>query len=207
MRSWKIGASLLVASFGLRAFFVFKFGADLQEIWTYHFGGTSFGFFMLGHLVCLAASHLRYLRQPALGVSLTVYSFAVMTYGGSYASCDTLRFWGSVLLFTAALPGLFEATKNIRWMKSRRRSLASHLPGPHDYLAPARSVAHQQNTAAQFNGAGTSGPRLHRSIRRRDDPCSLRGPQAAGGPNGLGDEDRAAGQEVCDRPSQFLGER
>ena len=116
MRSWKIGASLLVASFGLRAFFVFKFGTDLQEIWTYHFGGTSFGFFMLGHLVCLAASHLRYLRQPALGVSLTVCSFAVMTYGGSYASCDTLRFWGSVLLFTAALPGLFEATKNIRWM-------------------------------------------------------------------------------------------
>ena len=41
-----------------------------------------------------------------------------MTYGGSYASFDTPRFWVSVLLFSVAVPGLFEATKNVRWMNA-----------------------------------------------------------------------------------------
>ena len=34
MRSWKIAVSLLVASFGLRAYFVVVHGTDIQDIWT-----------------------------------------------------------------------------------------------------------------------------------------------------------------------------
>jgi peptidoglycan/LPS O-acetylase OafA/YrhL len=118
MRSWKIAATLLVASFGLRAAFVFSMGTGLHDIWTYHFAGTTFGFFMLGHLICLAARRWPLLTRPTPGVVLLIGSFATMTFGGSYAGYDTARFWGSVFLFTLALPGLFEATKNIAWMNA-----------------------------------------------------------------------------------------
>jgi peptidoglycan/LPS O-acetylase OafA/YrhL len=113
MRSWKVAVLLLVASFGARAYFVVAYGTDLQSIWTYHFIGTTFGFFMLGHLACRFG---RLLAEPLMGWALLGCSLAVMVGSFSYASYDTLRFWGSTLLFTLALPGLFEATKNIRWM-------------------------------------------------------------------------------------------
>ena len=116
VRSWRTGAVMLVASFGLRAFFVFRYGTGLDDIWTYAFAGTTFGFFMLGHLACLSGRHL---AKPWLGVVLTVGSFAVMAFGGSYASFDTPRnFWISVLLFSLAVPGLFEATKGVRWINA-----------------------------------------------------------------------------------------
>lgn len=115
MRSWKIGAAVLVASFALRAFFVHRYGTDVQDIWTYAFVGTTFGFFMLGHLACLFG---RYLANRWLGIALTIASFVFMVYGGSYASFDTPRFWVSVLLFSVAVPGLFEATKDVRWMNA-----------------------------------------------------------------------------------------
>ncbi len=115
IKSWKIGAVALIASFALRALFVFRYGTDLQEVWTYAFVGSTYGFFMLGHLACLFG---RYLANGWLGVALTVASFAVIHYGGSYASFDTPRFWVSVLLFSVAVPGLFEATKNVRWMNA-----------------------------------------------------------------------------------------
>lgn len=113
MRYWKIAVILLVASFGLRAYFVAAYGTDIQEIWTYYFIGTTFGFFMLGHLVCRFGLLL---AEPLIGWALLGCSFAVMFWSSSYGSYDTLRFWGSVLFFTLALPGLFEATKDIGWM-------------------------------------------------------------------------------------------
>jgi peptidoglycan/LPS O-acetylase OafA/YrhL len=115
IRSWKIGAVVLIASFALRAVFVFRYGTDVRDVWTYAFVGSTYGFFMLGHLACLFG---RYLANRWLGVALTIAAFAVMVYGGSYASFDTPRFWVSVLLFSVAVPGLFEATKNVRWMNA-----------------------------------------------------------------------------------------
>lgn len=78
--------------------------------------GTTFGFFLLGHLICLAGQRVPMLTNRRLGVLLLVGSFLAMTFGGSYAPFDGIRFWASVLLFTLALPGLFEATKGVRWM-------------------------------------------------------------------------------------------
>ncbi len=106
---------MLAASFALRAFFIYRYGTDVQDIWTYAFVVTTFGFFMLGHLACLFG---RYLANRWLGIALTIASFVFMVYGGSNASFDTPRFWVSVLLFSVAVPGLFEATKNIRWMSA-----------------------------------------------------------------------------------------
>ncbi|MGZ3340523.1 MAG: acyltransferase family protein [Reyranella sp.] len=45
-----------------------------------------------------------------------VCSFATMTFGGAYVGYDSVRFWGSVLFFTVALPGLFEVTRSVRWL-------------------------------------------------------------------------------------------
>ena len=51
-----------------------------------------------------------------LGLGLLIGSFAVMTWGGSYAVFDGRRLWLSALLFAASLPGVFAATKDIRWL-------------------------------------------------------------------------------------------
>lgn len=56
------------------------------------------------------------LAHPKGGLALTVCAFVAMTYGGDYTDFDSFRFWLAVLLFTLALPGLFEATKGVRWM-------------------------------------------------------------------------------------------
>lgn len=117
MRSWKIGAVLLVASLAVRMAFVIASGPDLQYVWTYLFFPSTVCFFMLGHLICLASRRWSVLGNPALGVALLVCSFALMTLG-SYKDFDTLRFWSSILCFTFAVPGLFEATKSIRWMNA-----------------------------------------------------------------------------------------
>jgi peptidoglycan/LPS O-acetylase OafA/YrhL len=113
MRSWKFGAILLVASLGLRWLFV---GNDPNGTWTYYFIGSTICFFMLGHLSCLAARRWRVLADPRVGLPLAVCSFMVMTFGSYAGSFDGPRLWVSALLFTIALPGLFEATKNLRWM-------------------------------------------------------------------------------------------
>jgi peptidoglycan/LPS O-acetylase OafA/YrhL len=116
MRSWKLGAALLALSFGLRAAFVIAWGPGLHDIWTYHFVATTFGFFMLGHLACLSGARWRIVAAPLLGVLMILASLAVMTFDKPYVNFDSWRFWISALLFTASLPGLFEATKSVRWM-------------------------------------------------------------------------------------------
>jgi peptidoglycan/LPS O-acetylase OafA/YrhL len=100
----------------LRAAFVIALGNDLHDVWTYLFAPTTFGFFMLGPLICLAHWRWRPLSQPLIGGALLVCSFATMTFGGTYVDYDSVRFWGSVLFFTAALPGLFEATRSVHWL-------------------------------------------------------------------------------------------
>ncbi|MFZ5784423.1 MAG: acyltransferase family protein [Pseudomonadota bacterium] len=114
MRTWRIGAALLVASFGLRLCFVLQDGTDLQPVWTYHFVGTTFGFFMLGHLACVFRKHL---CNRFVGAAALLASVASMAWG-AYVSFDTPRFWISVVFFTLALPGIFEMTRNVSWMNT-----------------------------------------------------------------------------------------
>jgi peptidoglycan/LPS O-acetylase OafA/YrhL len=118
MRSWKIAAALLAVSFGTRAAFVAMLGTAPNDVWLYHFIATTYGFFMLGHLVCLAGQRWKPLAQPALGWLLLACSAASMMYAGPNGPFDGLRLWGAALFFTLALPGLFESTRNIRWMNT-----------------------------------------------------------------------------------------
>ena len=115
MRSWKIGAALLLASFSFRALLVADVGGGFHGVWGYLFIGSTFGFFMLGHLAALAARRWPMLANRKRGVVLMVGSFAAMAVGPR-AGFDNWRLWLSALCFAAALPGLFEATKGIRWM-------------------------------------------------------------------------------------------
>jgi peptidoglycan/LPS O-acetylase OafA/YrhL len=118
IRSWKVGLAVLLASFGLRTVVLQGVGPGLHDIWAYHFIGTTFGFFLLGQLICLAGQRWLVLANPWLGAGSLICSAIAMTFGGSYVPFDGQRFWLSVLLFTVSLPGLFEASKSIRWMNA-----------------------------------------------------------------------------------------
>jgi peptidoglycan/LPS O-acetylase OafA/YrhL len=117
MRSWKIGMALLAASFIFRAVLVIVNGPGFGSgIWNYYFIGSTFGFFMLGHLVCLASQRWGVLSNRTLGFVLLVSSFVFMNEGGRIPAFDTPYFWAGMLCFTLSLPGLFEATRDVRWL-------------------------------------------------------------------------------------------
>jgi peptidoglycan/LPS O-acetylase OafA/YrhL len=117
LRSWKIGALLMVASLATRLTLVLVLGTDLNAIWTYTFFPSTLCFFLFGHLVCLASQRWNILRMPLFGAVLLACSIAAMTFG-SYRGFDSPRFWSSILCFTIALPGVFEATKKVNWMNA-----------------------------------------------------------------------------------------
>jgi peptidoglycan/LPS O-acetylase OafA/YrhL len=116
MRSWKVGAVLLLLSLGFRLGFVAVNGPALDTVWTYTFPGSTFCFFMLGHLVCLASQRWRVLTSASLGWSMLIASAAAMLWAGNYRDFDGQRFWLSMISFTLALPGVFSATMRVRWM-------------------------------------------------------------------------------------------
>lgn len=116
MRSWKIGAALLLLSLGFRLGFVVVNGPGLDWRWTYAFPGSTFCFFMAGHLICLASQRWRVLTSASLGWSMLVTSGVAMLWAGNYADFDGRRFWLSMIFFTLALPAVFSATMRARWM-------------------------------------------------------------------------------------------
>lgn len=118
MRSWKVASALLVLSLGFRLVFVMMNGPALNDVWTYNFPVSTFCFFMLGHLACIASQRWPMLASPVLGLSLLAASAAAMLWGGSYADFDVARFWLAVAFFTVALPGIFAATMHSRWMNA-----------------------------------------------------------------------------------------
>jgi peptidoglycan/LPS O-acetylase OafA/YrhL len=113
MKYRKIIVVLLVLSFGLRTTFVWWLGPDLHEVWTYRFIATTFGFFMLGQLSCLAAQRFHRICSGWFGAAALILSATSMALG-SYVDFDTPRFWLSALCFVFALPGIFHATKKTR---------------------------------------------------------------------------------------------
>ncbi|MBI2740240.1 MAG: acyltransferase [Rhodospirillales bacterium] len=116
MRSWKIGVGLLLASLAFRLGFVIVHGPGLDPIWTYAFPGSTFCFFMAGHLICLASQRWRVLSSAWLAWPMLAASMAAMLWAGNFADFDGRRFWLSVIFFTLALPGVFASTMRIRWM-------------------------------------------------------------------------------------------
>ena len=118
LRSWRIGLLVLAASFGTRAAIVMTLGTDLHDVWTYQFIATTFGFFLLGQLACIASQKYHFLLRPHFWPVMLLAAALAMTFGGSYVPFDGRRLWMSVSFFTLSLPGLFQATKRIRWMNA-----------------------------------------------------------------------------------------
>ena len=116
LRSWQTAVAILILSFCARAAFVLVVG-DMQShpIWTYQFAATTIGFFLLGHLACRAGFRWPALRAPKVALYLVPACVVVMMFA-SHRGFDSPRFWISILCFTIALPSLFEATKDARWL-------------------------------------------------------------------------------------------
>jgi peptidoglycan/LPS O-acetylase OafA/YrhL len=116
LRSWKAAATLLGLSFALR--FALLAVPGLDPRWTYLFAPPTFGFFMLGHLVCRAARHWPQLADRRAGGALLAICFATLALTRPTVAFDTPRLWVAILAFTAALPGLFAATKDARLLNT-----------------------------------------------------------------------------------------
>lgn len=115
VRSWKVAVGTLVIFLAVRLSFVAANGPAFQGLWTYVFPPSSYGFFLMGVIACLAGERYRFLAAPALGIAALTASLAIMTFGPLH-DFDSPRFWASIAFFTIALPGLFEATKDFVWM-------------------------------------------------------------------------------------------
>jgi peptidoglycan/LPS O-acetylase OafA/YrhL len=114
MRSWKLGVALLALTFGTRACFVWHVGPGLHEPWTYYFAPSTFCFFLFGHFICRAGLRWdAFTANRKLAFMLLAASITTMALG-NYDNFDSLRFWISILCFSAALPSIFAATKDLR---------------------------------------------------------------------------------------------
>lgn len=115
LRSWKVAAGLLVASFAIRAGFVIAYGQNIHDLWTYTFFPSTFVFFLMGHLAFRAAQGWLLLQSERLGYWCVGLSFAFMLiwHQGGF---DTVRLWVSIVLFAIGLPAFFEATKSNVWL-------------------------------------------------------------------------------------------
>jgi peptidoglycan/LPS O-acetylase OafA/YrhL len=143
---WRLVLGLFVASLLLRAGLVSHFGTAIVERWTYYFTPSTFLFFMAGQGVCLLARRFAMLKDHRLGGILMLLAFAVMFFTHD-TGFDIARLWVSATLFTAALPGFFDATKDRSWMNALgnlsypiylTHTLAVQFLGPPLYYACVR---------------------------------------------------------------------
>lgn len=124
MRTWKLGAAVLVISLLVRFSFLAVLG-DVQSFprWTYLFFPSTVCFFMLGHLICLASTrfpillHLNLaLLAPTTIVALPATLVIVFLAKISGFVFDGPALWVPLTIAVATMPALFEATKDNRIM-------------------------------------------------------------------------------------------
>lgn len=153
MRSWKAAIGVLLVSLSVRTAFVWQLGTALHENWTYEFLPSTFGFFMLGHLTCLAGRRWSGLRNPAVGIAMLIVCVGVMALADD-RYFDSLRLLISVLAFTVALPGIFESTQTSRLLNAMGSlSYPVYLVHHLTFALTAPWI-----TAATFGRFGTSAP-------------------------------------------------
>jgi len=107
--------SIMAGSLAIRFWFVWRYGAQIQETWTLHFFGSTVCFFMFGILAHRAATMFPLLTNHFVGLALLAAAVCILSLRKVY-TFDSLAFWCAVPCFTLALPGVFALTKDIRWM-------------------------------------------------------------------------------------------
>jgi peptidoglycan/LPS O-acetylase OafA/YrhL len=115
LRSWKLTLIVFAASIATRIAAVWMFG--FHEVWTYYFLPSTFLFFLLGHFAQSASQRWSGLGMPVVGFLSLAVAISMLLIP-SYTDWDSPRFWIAVLCFAAALPGLFQATKQTSFLNA-----------------------------------------------------------------------------------------
>jgi peptidoglycan/LPS O-acetylase OafA/YrhL len=115
LRSWKVALAALLASAAIRASVIWYGG--YHPIWSYTFLPGTLVFFLIGHFGRFAGDAVRQLRWPVIGFVLLAAGAAVSA-ATPLRPWDSLTFWASCILVAAALPGVFAATKDIRFLNA-----------------------------------------------------------------------------------------
>jgi len=119
LRSVPLALAALVGSLAVRIvvfFVVSPHPSSPQEyiIWSYFFLPSTFMFFMLGHL----ARRVPYFRtagpRPAFAILIAAVWFVSRNHWGPADDWFRINDYVAAVLFSLALPGIFEATKNNR---------------------------------------------------------------------------------------------
>lgn len=113
LRSYSLTFGVLAISVATRAIAVAKFG--FVEAWTYWFLPSIILFFMLGHLAGIAAERASLLKRPTVGASLIGVCVVSLMFP-TYALWDSGRFWLSITCFAFGLPGVFEGTRDNKFL-------------------------------------------------------------------------------------------
>lgn len=153
MRSWRLGAALLVGSLAIRAAFVWWLGPNLQPIWTYTFPPATFCFFMMGHFAARCAGAAP--SKSRIGIVFLILAAVIMTSGPYNIGFDTPRFWIAITLFAAALPGVFALT-----YKSRALNFLGDLSYP-IYLVHVLVFIWLGGIVIALTGGATSKPMVY----------------------------------------------
>jgi peptidoglycan/LPS O-acetylase OafA/YrhL len=115
VRRTLVVTAIMIGSLAVRFWFVWQYGAQIQETWTLHFFGSTVCFFMFGILAHRAASALPLLNNHVVGLALMAVAICILSLRRVY-TFDSIGFWCAVPCITLALPGIFALTKNIRWV-------------------------------------------------------------------------------------------
>jgi len=115
LRSHTLTLVIFILSAVTRAALVYSFGFDTR--WTYLFLPSTFLFFLIGHLAQTFSLRFPTLKSPALGLTFLGLMLPFLL-SRDYATWDSFRFWSATFFFAAALPGIFAASKDSRWLNA-----------------------------------------------------------------------------------------
>lgn len=113
LRSWSLTIAVLTVSLAVRFYFVATIG--YSSVWTYMFLPSTIAFFLLGHIGRVVAERFRRLESPSVWMPIFVLAFGALILGPP-PEWDGVQFWTAIVCFALALPGLFELTKDNRFL-------------------------------------------------------------------------------------------
>jgi peptidoglycan/LPS O-acetylase OafA/YrhL len=90
-------------------------GTPHLEIWAYRFGPSTLAFFFIGALAYRLGSSMPFLQTHLVWAACLII-VALIKNIHHRSGADIALFWVAICLFALALPGLFEATKRMKFL-------------------------------------------------------------------------------------------
>jgi peptidoglycan/LPS O-acetylase OafA/YrhL len=113
LRSLTSAVLVLIGSFALRMYLVFRFGTGFHETWSDHFFPATLCFFLLGHVARIVYDRLNRMGRWNWSFAAMFFVFSWLAFGKTF---DSRYVYGYMLCAAAFIPYLFERTKNVRWI-------------------------------------------------------------------------------------------